>query len=81
MSRWAMCLTAPARVVRIEGDDVIVDLAGRTRRASLLLEPDVRPGDWVLVGAGRVVRRISADEARDLARLVVNPVNWRGASS
>ena len=65
-----MCLTAPARVIRTEGDDAVIDLSGRTRRASLLLEPDISPGDWVLVGAGRVVRRLTSHEARELSELV-----------
>ena len=63
-----MCVALPARVLDVEGGHAIVELGGRRRRASLLLEPGVDVGAWVLVGAGTVLRRIDPEEARDLAR-------------
>jgi hydrogenase assembly chaperone HypC/HupF len=63
-----MCIAYPARVVSVEPSAAMVDMGGRRRRAALLLEPNVAPGDWVLVGAGTVLRQVSAAEARDLAR-------------
>ena len=62
----AMCITYPARVVGLDLADAIVDLDGSHRRASMLLRPDVAIGDWVLIGAGSVLRRIEAAEAADL---------------
>ena len=56
-------MSAPGRVLDIEGDDAVVDLGGRRRRAALHLRSDIRVGDWVLVGAGSVLRRLDADEA------------------
>jgi len=63
-----MCIAHPARVVALEASSAVVDIAGRTRRASLLMRPDVAVGAWVLVAAGTVVRRIDADEALDLTQ-------------
>ena len=62
-----MCIAYPARILALDAESAVVDLAGRTRRASLLMTPDVEVGEWVLVAAGTVVRRIDAAEARDLA--------------
>ncbi len=68
-----MCLALLARVVAVTG--------GGTERtatlvaddgafaASLLLCPDVRPGDHVLVHTGYVVERLPPDLAADAARL------------
>ena len=62
-----MCIAFPARVIALDCDAVVVDMAGRTRRASLLILPDVEVGAWVLVAAGSIVRQIDAAEAADLA--------------
>ena len=61
-----MCIAAPARVLALDAGTAVVDVAGRVRRASLLMTPDVEVGEWVLVAAGNVVRRIDAAEATAL---------------
>ena len=73
-SAGMMCRTYAARVMAIEGDDAVVEGEGRQRRASLLLEPSVRVGDTVLVGAGRVIRRITPREAAELEALLRPPL-------
>ena len=62
-----MCIAYPARILALDAGSAVVDMAGHTRRASLLMTPDVEVGAWVLVAAGTVVRRIDAPEARELA--------------
>ena len=63
-----MCIACPARVIGFDGADAIVEMQGRRRRASMLLRPEVAIGDWVLVGAGSVLRSIDAAEAAALAQ-------------
>jgi len=58
-----MCITLPGRVIGFDGEDAVVEVAGRIRRASRLVVPDVQPGDWVIVGSGAVLRRLDPDEA------------------
>lgn len=58
-----MCLTAPARVIAVDADGATVLLGGRERRASTLVRPDTAVGDWVVVGAGTILERISDEEA------------------
>jgi hydrogenase expression/formation protein HypC len=65
-----MCVTAPGRVVSVDGDWAVVDLDGVTRRASLALEPFVEPGAWVLVAAGLVLEVLDDDEVRELLQLM-----------
>jgi hydrogenase expression/formation protein HypC len=65
-----MCLTAPALVVSRTEATAVVEHDGRRRIASLLLVPEVRPGDWVVVGAGSVLRRLDPREAADLVDLI-----------
>ncbi len=58
-----MCVTAPARVIAVDADGATVLLGGRQRRASTLVRPDTTVGDWVVVGAGTILERISDEEA------------------
>lgn len=61
-----MCLMAPGRVSAVEGATATVDVEGRRRLVSILVEPDVRVGDWVVVAGGIVLRRIDASTASDM---------------
>lgn len=58
-----MCISYPGRVVALDGPNAVVDTAGRRRRASTLLLPDIAVGEFVIVGAGSILRRIDAAEA------------------
>ena len=61
-----MCISFPGQVVGVDASSAVVDSAGRRRRASTLLYPDVAVGDWVAVAAGTIVDRLSATEAAEL---------------
>lgn len=65
-----MCIAFPARILAIDGDDAVIDLDGRVRHASMLRGPEVEVDDWVLVAAGTVLRRLDAEEAAELGRLL-----------
>jgi hydrogenase expression/formation protein HypC len=58
-----MCLTAPARVLSVEEGVAVVELDGRRRRALLAVATAIGPGDWVMVGAGMVLRRLDPADA------------------
>lgn len=62
-----MCLMAPARVVAVDGMACEVEVGGRVDRASMLLEPDLVVGDWVLVNSGTVVRKLDEEQAAEMA--------------
>lgn len=61
-----MCIAFPGRVLAVDQGDAVVEVDGRRRRASLRLRADVAVGDWVLVGAGSVLRRLEAAEAAEI---------------
>lgn len=58
-----MCISYPGQVVAIDGGDAVVETTGRRRRATTLLVPDLSVGDWVVVGAGSILRRLDRAEA------------------
>lgn len=73
-----MCLAFPGRVAEVTAEGAMVDTEGRLRRASTLLHPDVRPGEWVLVAAGTIVQRLSDDEAAAIRGALQAAISGRG---
>ena len=70
-----MCLAFPGRVTDVAPDGATVDTEGRLRRASTLLYPDVRSGDWVIVAAGTIVRTISDEEAQAIRHALLTAID------
>jgi len=63
-----MCLMAPVRVVSVDGTLCEVEIGGRVDAVSMMLEPDLQVGDWVLVNSGTVVRRLDPDQAEEMTQ-------------
>ena len=68
-----MCLTEAVRVIEALPEEAVVDRGGRVLTFPNLLAPDVRPGDWVLVGLGLVLARLSPQEAAVLTQPASEP--------
>lgn len=65
-----MCLAIPMQLVERGELEGTVELRGVQRRISLMLNPDVAVGDYVLVHAGFAIGAVDAEEAsRTLAIL------------
>jgi hydrogenase expression/formation protein HypC len=60
-----MCVAAPMKVIEIDGDNIIAELAGVTKEANLAVI-DERPelGDYVIIHAGYALHRIDPEEAK-----------------
>ena len=63
-----MCLMMPGQVVSVDGETSQVTTAGQTDKASMMLEPDLKVGDWVLVNSGTVVRVLEEDQAAEMSQ-------------
>ena len=64
-----MCLSIPARVVKIEGDMADVSAGGTIFRAGLHLIENARVGDYILLHAGFAIQIISEKEAKETLKL------------
>jgi hydrogenase expression/formation protein HypC len=60
-----MCLAVPALIKSIAGDEAEVDLGGVSRRTSLMLTPEARVGDYVLLHAGYAINVLDQAEAEE----------------
>ncbi len=59
-----MCLAVPMELVERGELDGTASLRGVKRRISLMLSPDARVGDYVLVHAGYAISAVDAEEAQ-----------------
>lgn len=75
-----MCVTFPGQVVSVGPAGASVRTEGRTRQASTLLYPDVRPGEWVLVAVGTIVQRLSDEEAEAIRSTLLEAVDLAGTA-
>ncbi|RLE92769.1 MAG: HypC/HybG/HupF family hydrogenase formation chaperone [Thermoprotei archaeon] len=64
-----MCLGVPARVLEVHGRTAIVDYGGIKREVDILLVPDVKPGEYVIVHAGAAISKIDEKEALETLKL------------
>ncbi|MEO0020912.1 MAG: HypC/HybG/HupF family hydrogenase formation chaperone [candidate division WOR-3 bacterium] len=75
-----MCLAIPVRIVRIEGETAIGEVGGVEREVSLVMTPEAKVGDYVIVHAGfaiQILDRQAAEETRQLFDRMAQAVQER----
>ena len=65
-----MCLAIPALVKSIDGHQAVVDIDGVTREVSIMLTPEARVGDYVLLHTGYAINVIDQVEAEETLKLL-----------
>jgi hydrogenase expression/formation protein HypC len=61
-----MCLAIPSKIISIEDSRAVIDVYGARRDISLmLLEGQVKVGDYVIVHAGFAIQKLDADIAKE----------------
>ena len=65
-----MCLAVPVKVVSIEGNDAEVEIGGVKRRVSIVLTPEARVGDYVLLHTGYAINVINEAEAQETLKIL-----------
>lgn len=66
-----MCVGVPMQVISIEGDQAMTEVDGVKREASLmLLDQEVKVGDFVIVHAGFAISKLDEEDARTTLALM-----------
>lgn len=60
-----MCLAIPARIKSINGTEAEVEIGGITRQTNLMLTPEARVGDYVLLHAGYAINILDQAQAEE----------------
>jgi len=64
-----MCLSIPAKVLKIEGEMATVSVGGTEYNASLQMIEDVEVGDYILLHTGFAIQKIGLEEAEETLKL------------
>ncbi len=64
-----MCLAVPMKLIKRDGDIGVVELGGVTREVSLMMMPDARVGEYLIIHAGFAIQRLDEEEARQTLEL------------
>ncbi|MBN1843102.1 MAG: HypC/HybG/HupF family hydrogenase formation chaperone [Deltaproteobacteria bacterium] len=60
-----MCVAAPMKVIKIDGDNVVAELGGVTKEARLdVVDEMPELGDYVVIHAGFALHRINPEDAK-----------------
>ncbi len=65
-----MCLAIPVKIVSIEGNEALTEISGVRRRVSIILTPEAKEGDYVLLHTGYAISVIDEAEALETLRLL-----------
>ncbi|MBV5338935.1 MAG: HypC/HybG/HupF family hydrogenase formation chaperone [Deltaproteobacteria bacterium] len=66
-----MCLAVPMKIVSKDGDNVVAEVDGVQKEASvMLLAEEVAVGDYVIVHAGFAISRLDEEYAEETLRLM-----------
>lgn len=63
-----MCLGIPMKVIKIDGDEGVVESGGLKKKANFSLMKTAKPGDYILLHAGFAIEKIKDSEARKTLR-------------
>ena len=64
-----MCLAVPVQVISMNGDDAEVEIGGVKRRVSIVLTPEVKVGDYVLLHTGYAINVVDEAEAQETLKI------------
>lgn len=65
-----MCLAVVGRIEEIKDEIAIAEIMGVRREISIVLTPDVKVGDYVMIHAGFAINQIDAEEAKKTEELL-----------
>jgi hydrogenase expression/formation protein HypC len=64
-----MCLAVPVKVKSIRGEEAEVEAGGTTYKASIVLTPEVKVGDYILLHTGYAISIVDQEEAEQTLAL------------
>ncbi len=65
-----MCLSIPAKIMSVEGDEAKVSVRGTEYTAGLQMIENPQVGEYVLLHAGFAIQKISNEEAEETLKLL-----------
>ena len=64
-----MCIAVPAKIKSINSDAATVEISGVSYEANLMLTPEAKIGDYVILHAGFAIQILDQKDAEETLRL------------
>ena len=65
-----MCLAIPVKLISVEKNIGWVEIGSTKRKVNLMLLPDARIGDYILIHAGFAISKVEEKEVKELFDLL-----------
>ncbi|MFA6184384.1 MAG: HypC/HybG/HupF family hydrogenase formation chaperone [Parcubacteria group bacterium] len=65
-----MCLAFPGKIIKISGQNAIVDFDGVKKEINISLLSDAKKGDFVIVHAGFAIEKISQENKEEIDEML-----------
>lgn len=75
VERKTMCLAVPVQVISIKDSEAEVEIGGVRRQVSIMLTPEARVGDYVLLHTGYAINVIDEAEAQETLKILTEMIN------
>jgi hydrogenase expression/formation protein HypC len=66
-----MCLGVVGRIDEIDGEMASAEILGVRRQISIVLVPEIKVGDYVMIHAGFAINRMDEKDARETEELIM----------
>ena len=65
-----MCLGVVGRIEKIDGEMAIAEIMGVRRQISIILVPEIKIGDYVMIHAGFAINPIDEEAAKETEEIL-----------
>lgn len=66
-----MCLGVVGRIDEIRGDTALAEILGVRREISIVLVPEAKINDYVMIHAGFAINLMDEEDARETEKLII----------
>ena len=71
-----MCLGVVGRIDEIDGEMATAEILGVRRQISIVLVPEIKVGDYVMIHAGFAINRMDEKDARETEELILEVLKY-----
>ena len=71
-----MCLGVVGRIEEIDGEMATAEIMGVRRRISIVLVPEIKIGDYVMIHAGFAINQMDEKDARETEEMILEVLKY-----
>lgn len=71
-----MCLGVVGRIDEIDGEMATAEIMGVRRRISIVLVPEIKIGDYVMIHAGFAINQMDEKDARETEEMILEVLKY-----